>query len=114
MSDMTRSSVADLGAIAEELLARARADDRGRAAHVVVTGDLQRATAIALLAGQGLEEHASPPAASLQCLVGRVVLHSGAERWQLTAGQAVGIPRERHALDAEEDSVVLLTVTLRD
>ena len=114
MTDMAGSSVADLGALAEDLLARARADDRGRAAHVVIAGDLQRATAIALLAGQGLDEHASPPAASLQCLVGRVLLQSGAEGWRLTAGQAVAIPRERHALAAEEDSVVLLTVTLRD
>ncbi len=105
--------MADLGAIANALLKQARSDARGRAAHVVVAGGLQRATAIALLAGESLDEHAAPPAASLQCLTGRVRLHTGDAAWQVAAGQVVAIPPSRHALDAEEDSVVLLTVSLR-
>ena len=111
---MTEPAVTDLQTVSEDLLTQARADERGRAAHIVLGGDLQRSTVIALVAGQGLDEHAAPPAASLQCLVGRVRLRAGADEWALTAGQVVAIPAERHALDAEEDSVVLLTVTLRD
>lgn len=111
---MPEPAVTDLHALSDALLTQARSDDRGRAAHVVVAGDLQRATAIALLSGQGLDEHAAPPAASLQCVLGRVRLHSGADEWRLTAGQLVAIPPDRHSLDAEEDSVVLLTVALRD
>jgi quercetin dioxygenase-like cupin family protein len=111
---MAEAAVTDLHAVSEALLTQARGDERGRAAHIVLGGDLQRSTVLALVAGQGLDEHASPPAASLQCLVGRVLLRSGADEWRLTAGQVVAIPPERHALDAEEDSVVLLTVSLRD
>ncbi len=111
---MAESAVTDLRALSDALLARARSDDRGRAAHVVIAGALQRSTAIALLAGQGLDEHAAPPAATLQCVLGRVRLHSGADEWRLTAGELVAIPPDRHSLDAEEDSVVLLTVALRD
>lgn len=102
----------DLVELQEELLSAARSASSGRAAHTVTGGrDAQlRQTAMALLAGAELAEHASPPEATLQVLRGRVRLSAGARGWELPAGVLIPIPAERHALAALDDSVVLLTV----
>lgn len=109
----TSEQVADLDELAAELLDLARADLQRKASRVVVHGPRQRAVLMALLAGSGLGEHASPPAATLHVLRGRVRLHVGEEReWLVGCGQVVPIPPERHAVDALEDSAFLLTVAL--
>ncbi|MFI0419026.1 cupin domain-containing protein [Spongiactinospora sp. 9N601] len=104
---MESRSLPDLAA---ELLATARETAAGRAARTVHAGHGLRQTLLALAAGRGLGEHDSPGEATLQVLAGRVRLSAGAESWEGGAGDIIAIPPLRHALDAIEDSAVLLTV----
>jgi quercetin dioxygenase-like cupin family protein len=97
------------------LLETARSSGSHRAADTLY-GDkdtLLRQTLIALLAGAELAEHSSPPEASLHVLSGSLRLIGDGRHWDLSAGDLVGIPLERHSVTALEDSVFLLTV-LRD
>lgn len=104
-----------LTTLAEDLLGQARVARSGRAAHTVYggTGHLLRQTAIALVDGQELAEHNSPGEATLQVLYGRVRLSSASDSIDVSAGDFVTIPPERHALAALEDSVVVLSVMAR-
>jgi quercetin dioxygenase-like cupin family protein len=72
-----------------------------------------RQTLIALRSGARLDEHESPGEATLQVLHGRVALVAGDDRWELSAGDLLAIPAARHALEALDDAVVLLTVANR-
>lgn len=101
-----------LSVLAEEQLALARATNNGRSARTVHGGSASslRQTLIALAAGHALEEHASPGDATIQVLRGRVQLVAQDQSWPGTAGDLLVIPPARHALHADEDSVVLLTV----
>lgn len=72
-----------------------------------------RQTMIALVAGEQMHEHESPGEATLQVLVGRVRLVVGSNAVELAAGDYLVIPPERHGLDAVEDSVALLTTSMR-
>lgn len=102
----------DLIEVQAALLATARASSAQRAADTVYGGrdTLLRQTAIALVAGAELGEHASPPEATLQVLSGRVRLSGAGRSWDVATGGLVPIPPERHSLTALEDSVVLLSV----
>ena len=106
--------VISLETLGTELLAKARDARAGRAARTVHGGEEHslRQTAIALTGGTALGEHESPGEATLQVLSGRVSLHAGGETQALAAGEWLSIPPERHDLEAHEDSVVLLTVSL--
>ncbi|MFR9780761.1 cupin domain-containing protein [Micromonospora sp. MS34] len=101
-----------LSALTEEQLALARATGSGRSARTVHGGPTSplRQTLVALVAGHALEEHASPGEATLQVLHGRVRLVAQDRSWPGSAGDLLVIPDARHALHADEDSVVLLTV----
>ncbi|MEJ7635580.1 cupin domain-containing protein [Aeromicrobium sp.] len=68
---------------------------------------------IALRAGTQLSEHENPGEATIQVLMGRVTLSSGDVEWNGSPGDLLLVPDARHALDAVEDSVVLLTVAKR-
>ena len=105
------SGTVDLQAMGTELL-RTTSDghDGGRAARTVLHEPGLRSTLIALRAGHELAEHDAPPAASLQVVLGSVRLVAGDEDVALAAGHLAPIPHERHALIADTDSVVLLTV----
>ena len=65
---------------------------------------------LVLLAGRELSEHENPGEAFLQVLRGRVRLSAGDREWTLGQDGHVTIPQRRHALTADEDSIVLLTV----
>jgi quercetin dioxygenase-like cupin family protein len=107
------ADIVALGTVATELLVQAREHPALRAARTVLSGELQRATVIALAEGTELAEHDSPPAATLQVITGRVRLHSGEREWFMEAGDVVPIPPARHGVDALTDAAVLLTVALR-
>ncbi len=100
---------------ARELLERAAAASSGRAADTVHGGHEHalRQTLLALTAGTGLAEHESPGEATLLVLHGQVRLSSGDATWEGRSGDLLAIPEARHALDAVEDSAVLLTVVRR-
>lgn len=101
-----------LTALADEQLAAARSSHAGRSAHTVHGGHdhMLRQTLIALAAGKELAEHNSPGQATLQVLRGRVRVSTADEEWCGQAGDLLVIPMQRHALHADEDAVVLLTV----
>lgn len=99
----------DLNALADEHLAAARASAHGRSAHLLLREETLRQTVIALTAGNKLDEHNAPPAASLQVLRGTVRLTSVSGDVDLHSGQLHAIPQERHGLLAVDDAVVLLT-----
>jgi quercetin dioxygenase-like cupin family protein len=98
--------------LGEEQLEAARSAPAGRAAHTVHGGHdhMLRQTVIALTSGAELAEHNSPGQATLQVLRGRVRVSAGADSWAGGSGDLLVIPRERHSLHADEESVVLLTV----
>lgn len=87
----------------------------GRSAHTVYGGreHALRQTLIALKAGTVLDEHENPGEATVQVLQGRVTLVAGESRWNGSQGDLMFVPDSRHALEAVEDSVVLLTVAMR-
>ena len=99
--------------LAREHLAQAREAHSGRSAHTVYGGHEHalRQTLIALTGGSDLHEHESPGEATLQVLHGRVQLTDGGVHWDGSEGDHLVIPRSRHGLRAEQDSVVLLTVS---
>lgn len=100
----------DLRALADDLLAAARTDPHGRSAQLVVHDGELRQTVLALVAGARLGEHSSPPAASLQALVGHVRVEVGDDvQQEVAAGELWELTHERHSVVALEDSVVLLT-----
>lgn len=101
-----------LTALARHELAHALTASNGRSASTVFGGHEHqlRQTLIALRAGEGLSEHESPGEATIQVLVGRVLLRAGEVTWNGSPGDLMIVPDRTHSLDSVEDSVILLTV----
>jgi quercetin dioxygenase-like cupin family protein len=101
-----------LTALARRELERARGASSGRSASTVFGGHEHqlRQTLIAMKAGESMGEHDNPGEATLQVLVGRVLLRVGEVTWNGSPGDLMIIPGERHTVDAIEDSAILLTV----
>lgn len=104
-----------LTALARHQLDIARQASSGRSAETVYGGHerILRQTMIALRAGSVLNEHANPGEATVYVVSGRVLLTSEAAEWNGSAGDLLPMPDARHALKAEQDSVVVLTVAKR-
>jgi quercetin dioxygenase-like cupin family protein len=103
-----------LTALAREHLELARSAASGRSAKTVYGGQEHtlRQTLIAMTSGQRLDEHENPGEATVQVLKGRVQLVAGDVIRKGAAGHLMVVPDARHTLEAEEDSVVLLTTAL--
>lgn len=103
-----------LTALARQQLKLARAASSGRSAQTVYGGHEHalRQTLIALAAGRRLDEHDSPGEATVHVLHGRVRLVAGDLGWEGSPGDLIVVPLSRHALEALEDSAVLLTVSV--
>jgi quercetin dioxygenase-like cupin family protein len=103
-----------LDAVGRQQLARAGGAG-ARAAETVYGGHekVLRQTVIGLREGASLSEHENPGEATVHVLSGRVRLSAGAVSWDGRAGDLIVVPDSRHALEALEDSVVLLTVAKR-
>lgn len=99
-------------ALGRHHLAQAKRASSGRSAETVFGGHERhlRQTLIALRAGESLSEHENPGEATVQVLFGRVLLRAGSAEWNGSPGDLLTVPDGRHALDAVEDSVILLTV----
>lgn len=104
-----------LTALVRHHLETASTASSGRSAHTIYGGHEHslRQTLIALRAGSNLNEHENPGEATVQVLHGRVTLVAGDTKWNGSPGDLMTIPESRHALEAVEDSVVLLTVAMR-
>ncbi|HAM27900.1 MAG TPA: LuxR family transcriptional regulator [Microbacteriaceae bacterium] len=99
-------------ALARHELAQAISAPSGRSASTVFGGHEHqlRQTLISLRAGESLAEHENPGEATLQVLVGRVLLRWGDVSWNGSVGDLMIMPDGRHSVDAVEDSAMLLTV----
>ncbi len=101
-----------LTALTREQLKIARQASSGRSAHTVYGGHehVLRQTLIALAASHKLDEHDNPGEATVHVLHGRVRLSTGDVEWNGSPGDLLIVPAAQHALEAIEDSAVLLTV----
>jgi quercetin dioxygenase-like cupin family protein len=101
-----------LDTLTTDLFARAGDSSAGRAAHNLLAGREHplSQTLIAIVGGHGLAEHESPGEATLHVLRGRVRFTAGPSSVELSAGDLLPIPPERHSVDALEDAVLLLSV----
>ncbi len=108
---MVKSS---LTALAREQLKIARQASSGRSAKTVYGGHehVLRQTLIALTAGHKLDEHINSGESTVHVLHGRVRLSAGEVNWEGCAGDLLIVPDARNALEALEDSAVLLTVAM--
>jgi quercetin dioxygenase-like cupin family protein len=102
----------DLSAVGSDLLRRAADSPNGRATRLVRSAPEAGLSQVllAICAGRELADHENPGEATLQVLSGRVRLSAGDEAWGVGAGELVPIPHHRHAVFANEDSVVMLTI----
>lgn len=94
----------------QNLLEAAKLAPSRRAGRTLFHGQGMRQTMIALLGETELAEHESPLEAFLQVLKGKVVIHGRQHEWQVSAGELISLPAERHSVSATENSVITLTV----
>jgi quercetin dioxygenase-like cupin family protein len=104
-----------LDALVREQSAAAARASSGRAAETVFGGHehVLRQTLIAMTSGTTLSEHENPGEATVHVLRGRVRLSADSESWEGRIGDLIVVPPKRHALEAIEDSAILLTVAKR-
>lgn len=105
-----------LTAIARNALEAARAAPNGRSAQTIYGGHehVLRQTLIALTSGTRLDEHENPGEATIHVLRGRALLVTVDSSWEGADGALLVVPQARHAVEALEDTVILLTVAKLD
>ena len=100
----------DLEALSAELLEKARGAHSGRAAKGVFAGTYLRQALLTLREGAELAEHDSPPEATLHVVKGQVRMVTADESWELSAGELIAIPPQKHSVEALTDAAFLLTI----
>lgn len=102
--------MANLDELTAAHLAAARADTHGRSAELILRHGVLRQSIIAMREGAELAEHNSPDAASIQMLLGRVIITAIDDAdVEVSAGTLQVLTDHRHAVRALADSVFLLT-----
>ena len=103
---------ASLNELTRHHLELARTASSGRSAQTLFGGhdNVLRQTLIALSAGSALDEHENPGEATVQVLHGHVTLVAGDSSWSGSTGDLMVVPDAKHALEAHEDSAILLSV----
>lgn len=109
----TQTEVVGIHDLAAELMSDAKQHHSQRSARTLASGIAQRATLIGMAQGAELAKHDAPTAATIQILAGSVRLHTAEREWRLNQGDFMTSPVERHAVYAQEDAAILLTVALR-
>lgn len=101
-----------LTALARHQLDIAKNASSGRSAKTVYGGHQRvlRQTVVAMSAGQIMAEHENPGEATVYVLQGRIALTAGVDSWSGWQGDLLIVPEQPHALEAVEDTVILLTV----
>lgn len=99
----------NIAQLAQEHLETARQSQHGRSAVLIDQDGPLRQTIIALRAGSELGEHNAPVAASVYVLEGAVSIIMGGEKASINEGELTMLTHHRHSVEANEDSVFLLT-----
>lgn len=100
----------DLDAEREVLRDSARNAVARRAGSTVYRGDGVRQTMVVILAGEHMAEHLSPQEGFVHVMEGRVRLQGANREWEISAGQMLPLPPEKHSVTALEDSTLTITV----
>lgn len=94
----------------ERNLSRALGSTNGRSAELVAHDGVLRQSVVALRSGTRLQEHNSPPAATLQVLHGSLRVEMGKkEQGTFQKNELWVLTHERHSVLALEDCAFLLT-----
>jgi quercetin dioxygenase-like cupin family protein len=97
--------------MAEKLMKEATAATSGRASLTLAHGDEMTIVLVALKAGNTLEEHSAPAAATVITLSGNIIFTTSAEKITLEQGEAVSFTADiLHAVHASEDSAFLIVI----
>lgn len=81
-----------------------------RAGSTIFHGDGLRLTMVALLQDAELSDHESPPEAFIHVLQGEITVNGSGRSWDISMGQLLPVPPERHSVTARTDTVLTLTV----
>ena len=98
--------------IDDQLTLAGQGDTSGRSAKTLHGGkdNALRQTVVVMLAGHRMDEHVSPGESTLLVLAGSLRLHTAERQLDAGEGDFVVLPRDRHSVDALEDTAFLLTV----
>ena len=108
-------AIVSLPQLATVQLGAAERASSGRSSYALHRDQLHRLRqlVLAMRAGESLSDHENPGEATVYVLRGRVRLTTASESHELSEGDSMAVPDERHGLDAVEDSAVLLTLISR-
>ncbi len=98
--------------IEEQLTLAGQGDTSGRSARTLHggKGNALRQTVVVMLAGHSLDEHLSPGEATLLVLAGSVRIRTADGDTDAEDGDYVILSKDRHSVEALEDTAFLLTV----
>ena len=100
-----------LMSMAEKLMEESTSTTSGRASLTLAHGKEITLVLVALKAGNTLEEHTAPAAATVITLSGNIIFTTSAEKITLEQGEAVIFTADvLHAVYASEDSAFLIVI----